>query len=168
MGKIKPLENKAAIEKIKEMVGGGQIVMFCCNLETIPFDVTPMSTQQVEEDGTIWFYSSKNSERNSLVKKDERVQLVYGNKNSTDYLSIFGTAEVLENKEKAKELWSNFAKIWFPKGPEDPNLSLIRFQPSEGHYWDTKNNKIVSLAKMVAAVVTGNSMDDGVSGSISV
>jgi general stress protein 26 len=79
-----------------------------------------------------------------------------------------GKIKALENKEKAKELWTSFAKIWFPEGPEDPNLSLIHFQPSEGHYWNTKSNKVVSLVKMVAAVVTGNSMDDAVSGPISV
>lgn len=166
MGKIQPLFDQKAVEKIKDMTGDGHIVMFCCNLDSQPFDVTPMSTQKVEDDGTIWFFSTKDSDRNSYVKKDPRVQLIYSNSGDQDYLSIYGKAEVLQDVEKAKELWSPFAKVWFQDGPTDPNLSLIRFKPSNGFYWDTQHGKWVAFAKMAASIVTGKTMDDSVEGKL--
>lgn len=166
MGEIKPLFDAEAIEKIKEMTGDGKILFFCCNLDTQPFDTTPMSTQTVEDDGTIWFFSTKNSDRNRYVKQDPRVQLVYGDSGSQDYLSIYGQAEIVHDPQKAEELWNPFVKVWFPEGPTDPNLSLIRFRPTEGFYWDTKHGKMVAFAKMVASMVTGKTMDDSVEGKL--
>lgn len=166
MGKTKPLFNEQAVEKIKDMAGDGNIVMFCCNLDSQPFDATPMSTQKVEDDGTIWFFSTKKSDRNGYVKKDPRVQLLLTNNDDMDYLSIYGKAEVLEDVEKARELWSPHVKAWFPEGPTDPNLSLIRFKPSEGFYWDTEHGKMIAFAKRMISAVTGQTMDDSVEGTL--
>lgn len=166
MGQIKPLVNQQAVKKIQDMTGDGNIVLFCCNLGHQPFDATPMSTQAVEEDGTIWFYSARDSDRNRYVQQDARVQLLYGDSGSQDYLSLYGQAEIVQDREKAKELWTSFAKVWFPDGPADPNLSLIRFRPSDGFYWDTKHGKMVAFAKMVASMMTGKTMDDSVEGKL--
>jgi len=166
MGETKNLSNQEAVEKIKEMTGGGNILMFCCNLGEAPFDATPMSTQRVDDDGSIWFYSTKDSSRNKYVEADSRAQMIYSNSGSSDYMSIYGNATLLYDQKMAEELWTPFAKIWFPEGPTDPNLSLIKFQPREGFYWDTKNGKMVAFAKMMASMVTGKTMDDGVEGKL--
>lgn len=166
MGKVQSLFNEKAIEKIKDMIGDGQIVMFCCNLSAQPFDATPMSTQDMDDDGTIWFFSARDSDRNQYVQKDGRVQLLYGDRGNQDYISLYGKAEVVHNTAKAEKLWSPMVKVWFPEGPTDPNLSLIRFVPEEGFYWDTEHGKMVTFAKMVASMVTGNSMDDSVEGKL--
>lgn len=166
MGKVQPLFHRKAIEKIQEMTGDGRIVMFCCNLNEQPFEATPMSTQKVDEDGTIWFFSAKDSDRNKYVKKDARVQLLYGDSGKQDYISLYGEAEVLHDRAKAEEMWTKMVEVWFPEGPGDPNLSLIRFVPKEGFYWDTQHGKMVAFAKMLAAIVTGNKSDDSVEGKL--
>lgn len=166
MGEVKNLFNTEAVEKIKEMTGGGNILFFCCNLDHQPFDATPMSTQGVDDDGTIWFFSTRDSDRNRYIKQDPRAQLILGDTGSQNYLSIYGQAEVMVDAQKAEELWSTHAKIWFQDGPRDPKLTLIRFRPQEGFYWDTKHGKMVAFAKMVASMVTGSTMDDSVEGKI--
>jgi general stress protein 26 len=57
-------------------------------------------------------------------------------------------------------------KAWFQEGPEDPNLSLIKFTPSEGFYWDTKNGKMVAFAKILTSIISGKTMDDSVEGTL--
>lgn len=166
MGDTKNLMNQQAVEKMKSMAGDGHIVMFCCNLGEQPFDATPMSTQSVEDDGTIWFFSAKDSDRNTHLKQNNKTQLLYGNRNDADYLSVYGTSEVMYDKQKAEELWSPQVKVWFPEGPSDPNLSLIKFTPQEGYYWDTKHGKMVAFAKMLAGMVTGKTMDDSIEGEL--
>lgn len=166
MGEVKTLINKEAVEKMQEMLGDGNVLMFASNLGNSPFEVSPMSTQKVDENGEIWFFSAKNSDRNTYVQQDSRTQLIYSNSSDSDYMSIYGNAEIVHNQEKVKELWTPFAKVWFQDGPEDPNLSLMKFTPSEGHYWDTKNGKMVSFAKMIASLASGETMDDGVSGEL--
>ncbi len=166
MGDIKPLSADKAIDKIQDMVGNDNIVMFCCDLDAKPFAATPMSTQQVEEDGTIWFFSTKDSDRNRHLAKDPRAQVLFGDSGSQDYLSLYGNAVVLDDPAKAEELWTPFVKVWFPEGPTDPTLTLIRFRPKEGFYWDTKHGKMVAFAKMAFSALTGNQADDSVEGKL--
>lgn len=166
MGEVKPLIKKDAVAKMQDMLSGGNILMFASNLGNHPFEVSPMSTQEVDEDGVVWFFSDKGSDRNKYVQQDSRTQLIYSNSSDSDYMSVYGDAEIVHDQEKVKELWTPFAKVWFQGGPEDPNLSLMKFTPKEGFYWDTKNGSMVAFAKMVASIAIGKTMDDSVEGTL--
>lgn len=166
MGKTKNLFATAAVDRIQKIADDARTCMFCCNLGTRPFDVAPMATQQVEDDGTVWFFSAKDSDRNAYLATDPAAQLIYSKVGDSEYLSLYGRAEVTYDLAKVEELWSPMSKVWFQEGPTDPNLSLIRFIPEEGYYWDTQHGKMVAFAKMAASIVTGKTMDDGLSGKL--
>lgn len=169
MGEIKHYQHsKEAIDKIKEIVEAIDIGMLCTNLSEMPISTCPMSYQQVEEDGTIWYFSTKNSNHNNDILNDNRVQLIYSDPKSSTFLSLYGTAEILYDRQKIDELWDKMAKVWFQEGKDDPNLTLLRFTPEEGYYWDTKSNKMVAFLKMAASIVSGKTMDDGIEGEIKV
>ncbi len=166
MGKTENLISAEAIEKIREIAKDEGICMFCTNLDGRPFSATPMSTQKVEADGSIWFFSAKDSDRNAEIKQSPETQLLYSSTSSQEYLSLYGRSTIVYDLDKARELWTPFVKTWFQEGPKDPNLSLIHFRPSDGFYWDTQHGKVVAFAKMAASIVTGNTMDDGVEGKL--
>ena len=44
-------------------------------------------------------------------------------------------------REKARQLWSDSYKAWFPGGVEDPELLLIRVHAEEAEYFDTRGLK---------------------------
>jgi general stress protein 26 len=155
MGNTKNLISSEAIEKIKELAESANTCHFVTGLSQSPLSSRPMATQKVDEDGSLWFMSDK-------------VQLFYSNQSNSEYLSIFGEAEILFDKDLVDEMWKPIAKAWFTEGKDDPAISLIKVTPREGYYWDTKNNKMVALIKIAAAVVTGKIMDDGVEGSLKV
>jgi general stress protein 26 len=162
---IKNLRREDANKKIKEIVDAADICLFTTDLTTLPLKTRPMSRQLVDDEGNIWFFSEKDSEKNHDIEKDERVHLFFSNKGSSEYLSLYGTATIIIDKEKAKELWSAPMKIWF-KDPEDPNLTILKVIPQDGYYWDTKNGKLVSLFKMVVGAITGKELDGSVEGQI--
>jgi general stress protein 26 len=128
-----------------------------------------MSTAGVDEDGTIWFLSDKESEKNRQLEKDNQVYLMYMDNSSNHYLSLSGQSSIVEDKVKLEALWTPIAKAWFEEGVDDPRISLIKVKPKTGHYWDTKNGKLVSMLKIAAAVVTGKEgMDDGIEGDLKI
>jgi hypothetical protein len=53
-----------------------------------------------------------------------------------------------------------------PGGIDDPNLSVIKVVPEDGYYWNNKHGKVIAIAKMTAAFVTGKTMDDGIEGTL--
>jgi general stress protein 26 len=120
-----------------------------------------MATQEVDEEGNIWFMSDRSSDKNKEIDKDNKVQLFYSHTGNYEYLSIFGRAEIVNDRSKIEELWSPMAKTWFKEGKEDPNISLIKVTPEDAYYWDTKNNKMVSLIKFAMGAMGITPKNDG-------
>lgn len=168
MSDVKNLYGAATIEKLKDLVKQEKSGMLCYDVSEFPLGACPMYIQQVDDRGDIWFFSGKDSEHNAAIVKDSRVQFLSSNTGDSAYFSIAGEAEVVFDQAKAEELWNPMAKIWFQEGVNDPNLSLIRFTPENGHYWDSKNNKMIEFLKMAASVVVGKTMDDGRHGTLTV
>ena len=168
MSEVENLENTKAVEKIKELAESADVCMFTTSLTRLPLSSRPMSTRAVDEEGNIWFFSRISSHKNEEISADDRVQLFYASRNSSEYLNVFGKASIIKDIEKAKELWSAMAKAWFNEGVDDPELTLIKVKPLHVYYWDTKHNQLVALIMMAASAVSGKEMDDGVEGTINV
>lgn len=163
---VKNLDGKEAIAKLKEIAERARICMFTTFTTARPMPSRPMALQDVDDDGTMHFFSATNSHKNAELKADHDVQLFFENNSSSEYLSVYGKATISQDKEKIKELWTLWAKAWFQDGPEDPKLSLVSVKPITSEYWDTKHNKMISILKIAASIVTGKTMDDGVEGKL--
>ena len=161
MGDVKNLTATDAVEKIREIAKDANICMFVTDLSSLPLAGRPMATQEVDEEGNIWFMSDRNSDKNRHIEEDEQVQLFYSHTNNYEYLSIFGRAEIVNDRSKIEKLWTPMAKTWFKEGKNDPNISLIKVIPEDAYYWDTKNNKMVSLIKFAMGAIGITPKDDG-------
>ncbi len=96
-----------------------------------------------------------------LFEADDRTQLLYANTGNYEYLSIYGRAEIVYDREKVEQLWTAMAKTWFSEGKDDPRISLIKVIPEDAYYWDTKNNKMVSLIKFAMGAMGITPKNDG-------
>jgi len=163
---IQNISRQDAKEKIKELAKKADICLFTTNLATLPLTTRPMSTRDVDEEGCIWFFSRKDSKKNQELSADNRVQLFYSNISSSEYMTLYGRVTILKDDTKAKELWSALAKTWFNEGYDDPELTLLKMEPEDGYYWDTKDGKVVSLVKMIAGAITGKELEIGIEGTV--
>ncbi|MES2487397.1 MAG: pyridoxamine 5'-phosphate oxidase family protein, partial [Bacteroidota bacterium] len=84
----------------------------------------------------------------------------------SDFLTLYGKATISTDKQKIKELWDPMMKVWFTEGEDDPRITVIKFTPTEGYYWDTKHNILVSMAKRAYGAVVGETYDDSIEGEI--
>lgn len=159
----KDLYDTEAKKKIKELAEGIDFVMMATNLSHEPFHVIPMSTKKVDDFGSIWFLSNKDSTHNRFIEKEGRAHLLYADKSSFEFLSVYGKAFIGQEKNKIKELYGKGDDAWFD-GVDDPNITTIEVKPDDAHYWDSKNGKIISLLKMAVGAVTGNEPDLGQEG----
>lgn len=160
------LVNEKAIEKIKALAKDK--ICLLCTYENNKIVSRPMGTQDIDEDGAIWFVSNKDSEKNSQIDVNSKVYLMYLDSGNNEYLSLTGSAEILYDRKKIEKLWNPLMKAWFPEGKDDPEITLLKVLPEEGHYWDTKNGKVISMIKIAAAALTGKKSDVGVEGDIKV
>ena len=162
------LQGGEAIQKLKDIVDRSAMCMFTTHLSSIPLTSRPMSTLQVDDEGNLWFLSAKDSKKNVEITEDEQVHLFYLNSGNSEYLSLSGVATILYNRSKIEELWNAFIKAWFTEGKDDPRISVIKVQPKQVYYWDTKHGKMVSLLKIMTGMVIGKTMDDSLEGALNV
>ena len=165
-GEENNLLGQEAIDKMKELVGHNAICMFTSSVDEVPLQTRPMTTQEVDDQGNFWFLSPKDSHKNYEIRSDARVQLLFANTSESEYLTVYGTATVLDDRKKIEEMWSPMAKAWFHEGKDDPNLSLIKVSPEHAYYWEPKQSKMVTLFKMAAAAVSGKEMEIGRQGKL--
>lgn len=163
----KDLNREEAISKLKELAESIDFTMMTTDLSQPPFHSIPMSTKKVDEDGNIWFLSGKDSEHNAHIVEEERALLTYGNKSSMEFLSVYGQANIVHDKNIIKELYGKADDAWFD-GVDDPNVTAIQIKPSDVNYWDPKSNKLVSLIKMGIGAITGNEQDISETGKLNV
>jgi len=162
------LSAQDAIDKLKELIENESNCFFCTQLTRQPIMTRPMSTIKVDDHGNIWFMSSIKSGKNAEIEHDNTVQLFYSNASNYEFLSVFGQAIVNTDRDLIYQMWTPSAKAWFKDGKEDTDISLIKVTPKSAYYWDTKNNKMISMIQMIASMVTGNVPDDGVEGTLKV
>lgn len=118
----------------------------------------PMSIGHVEDDGTIWFFTDIQSGKVAELAHDTRalVSLADGDK----FIVMTGEVELVRNPEKAKALWKEAFRVWF-SGPDDPVLTLLRFEPEEGEYWNNAGAQGLKQAFRAAkAYVKGEQLKD--------
>jgi general stress protein 26 len=165
----KDLQGTEATEKIKELTSKASTCFFCTNIETgKAFDTRPMAVQKVDDENNVWFLSADYSHKNTQVENNAAVQLLFQGSDYSDFLSIYGFATISKDKQKIDELWNPMFKTWFTEGKDDPRITVIKVQPTEGYYWDTKHNRAVGLIKRVVGAIAGKTMDDSIEGELKV
>jgi general stress protein 26 len=117
----------------------------------------PMTTQnsRLDEDNSLWFFMSRGDDAVGDLATDACVCVSYADPDTDAYVSVSGSASVVDDTSTKRRLWSKTTEAWFPDGPDDPNLALVRVAITHADYWDVRENKLVQLFKMARSAVTG-------------
>jgi general stress protein 26 len=163
------LRSKEAVAKIKELADTSKTCFLCTDIKTgKAFAARPMSVQEVDEQGNVWFLSASDSHQNEHINADPHVQLLFQGGHYSDFLNLYGKATISKDKARIQQLWNPLAKNWFTEGENDPRITVVKVTPDSGYYWDTKHGNVVSFAKSIVGAATGKTMDDSVEGNLKV
>lgn len=163
------LKQDEAVQKLREIIDKIDIGMMTTYPVSDPYiHAVPMSRQEVDEDGSVWFLFSAESETFKHLQRDARISLLYADPQSYTFLSLNGQGTISNDQDRIDKYWNKMMEGWFEKGREDPNIRVLQVTPQSAHYWDTKSNKLVAFLKVAANALTGNKTDVGRQGDIEV
>lgn len=121
----------------------------------------PMGVSEINEDGTIWFFSNENSCKANEIEEHSLVNLSISDTQKQIYVTISGIASIIHDEAKMKELMTPMVKAWFPKGLDDPSISLIKVEMDKAAYWTNEENKLTQLFELGKAWMTGEQAEIG-------
>lgn len=157
--------NREGLNKIRQLIEVQKIVMMASRLDKIPFSVCPMTILEMDDQGDLWFFTSKKSGVFQDIEYDNRVQLLYSDEDTQKYVSIFGNASHIIDNEKVEALWNPMMNHWFD-GKDDPDLVLLNINMEHAYYWNNDTNALVSFFELIEGGLTNTKTDLGKQGPI--
>ena len=149
--------NETDHQKLWELIKDTKFGMFTHQHVGGMLHSQPLTTQNkaMDEGATLYFFVPRKGEIAEHAVEHDQVNVAYSNPGNDSYVSVSGQALIVEDMGKKEALWSSMAKAWFPGGPTDPNLALLQVRITHAEYWDVTESKMVQLAKMAKAALTG-------------
>jgi general stress protein 26 len=119
----------------------------------------PMAMRPAREEGAIYFLTDVDAPKAEEVRRDETICLALADNKSQKYVSITGRAEIIDDRDRVKEIWSIYDKAFWPD-KNDPRIRILCVTPESAEFWEGAG-AIVTVVKLVAAIASGERMNVG-------
>jgi general stress protein 26 len=123
------------------------ICMFTTRAEDGAVHGRPMSNNgEVEWDGDSWFFSFQDTDKVRQIEAEPRVQLGFIDNANHVWINVEGEATVVrDDTERKQSLWLPDLERWFEKGPEDPDVVLIKVRARHIDAWSKDGERSFDL-----------------------
>jgi len=155
--------SESELSTIHDIMSSERICMLVTTSADGRLHAHPMTTQEAEYDGDSWFVAKSTSETVRNLQSRPSVNVSYSGKSS--WLSIAGTASVVDDPSRKAELWNTFTEAWFPKGKDDPGVVVTRVSGESAEYWDSPG-RAATVVSMVRSRLTGIPSQSGDSAAV--
>ncbi|MDO9352316.1 MAG: pyridoxamine 5'-phosphate oxidase family protein [Solirubrobacteraceae bacterium] len=149
------MSSTAEVQKVRDLMeDSGRIVMLTSVDHAAGRLVSrPMAVQEIDDDGTVWFFASDASPKADELTKDPTVNIAFSSRSS--WVSLAGSASIVHDRQKIVELWSPGAESWFPDVPDSPYVGRLRIDPDSAEYWDTPGGRVSAVLAYGKSKITG-------------
>lgn len=144
---------------LADRIGSMRFAMFTFRDQYDHLVSQPMTNQQVDATGGLWFFVRSTTELWDSIAHQPEVNVSFANNDDSTYVSVSGRAERVVDRDEIRRLWNPMVQAWFPAGPDDQHAVLVRVDPHAAEYWDSNDSKMVRLFAMAKAAVTGSQPD---------
>lgn len=146
-------------KKVAELIKDFRLAMFVTRHTDGRLVAHPLTVQEAEFDGNLWFLVSKRSSPVADLAADSQANVSLSSSDS--WVSLSGTARLVDDRQKIEELWNPMVEAWFPEGPDDPSVGVLKFTAESAEYWDSPGGKIATAFSFVKSKLTGEQYDGG-------
>lgn len=160
------MEKQQNIKKIQDLLSSSKVCMMSTYANGTGIHTRPMVYQQIEDDGTIWFFTNEYSPKVEEISVNNEISLCFINESESNYLILKGKASLSNDEQKMKELFNPIVNAWFPNGLDDPKLALLKVDLTSAEYWDNSSSTMVFLFNVAKALFSDSIYNEGEHGKI--
>jgi general stress protein 26 len=121
----------------------------------------PLEAGPDREESAIFFLTDVRGFKDDEIKRHPDVCLTFAYRPQKVYLSISGKASVSRDRDRARSLWNEEQQAWWPGGPDDENVRVIRMDPALAEIWDGPVSFAQIAFEFAKALATGEKPDLG-------
>lgn len=133
-------QNNATLSQLGELIKGMRTAMLTYIDGHGSLMSQPMSPLEMDSTGIIWLFADMQSDK---IQHLGALNLAFSAEASGTFVSVAGAAELVADKALKQALWTPYIKPWFPKGPLDANLVLLKFIPHTTEYWQGVHRSVL-------------------------
>jgi general stress protein 26 len=115
----------------------------------------PVEARPDRDAGLIFFVTDLHSAKEDEIETRPDIGLTFIDQSDKAYLSITGRARVTRDADKIRAAWRKTDEVWWPGGPDDPNVCLLRFEPLTAELWDGPASSLLTAFEFAKARLTG-------------
>jgi general stress protein 26 len=145
--------------KVAELMKGQRFGMLTTTDPRGTLTSRPMALQEVEFDGDLWFFAERSSRKVGHIAASPQVNVTVGS--GSTWVSLTGQASVVDDRAKKRELWNGGVEAWFPDGPDDGAVVLLKVEATSAEYWNTPGGRVATALSFAKAKVTGQPYSGG-------
>jgi general stress protein 26 len=128
----------------------------------------PLDARPDRREGAIYFITDVRGLKDDEIEVAPAVCFTVVDSDDKAYLSITGSAEILRDFDLAAKFWKKTDTVWWPDGPHDEHVRVLRLRPELAELWDGPASAIVAAFEFVKARATGEKPDLGENRKITV
>jgi general stress protein 26 len=119
----------------------------------------PMAMRPAREEGAIYFLTDVDAPKAEEIRRNQTICLALADNKSQKYVSISGHAEIIDDRDRVREIWSIYDKAFWPD-KNDPRIRILRATPESAEFWEGAE-AVVTAVKLVAAIASGERVNLG-------
>lgn len=101
------------------------------------------------------FITDTHSAKRDEIEHRPKVGLTFISPSEKAYLSITGTAHIADDAALRAAAWRKADEVWWPGGPNGPDVCVIMIQPLTAELWDGPASAAVAAYEFAKARATG-------------
>jgi len=121
----------------------------------------PMTTFAEPETGSLWFYAQADNRIAEAARGGVTGLFVFMSKDRKLQASIRGRLTVSLDPLHRDKFWSPVVDAYFPKGKNDPHLTMLRLACEDTEVWLSDSNPVKFIFEVAKANLTGAAPDLG-------
>jgi general stress protein 26 len=145
--------------KVAELLKGERFAFLTTVMKDGRLASRPMTLQEVEFDGDLWFFAERDSNPVRHITDSPQVNVGVGSGGT--WVSLSGDAVLVDDVAKKRELWNSAVEAWFPQGPDDDSVVLLKVEGDSAEYWDSPGGRLATVFSFAKAKITGERIEGG-------
>lgn len=93
----------------------------------------------------VWFSTNTSSKRVAQFLRDARASVYFVDATGFRGLLLVGEMEVRRDAESRRRLWREGFEMYYPKGIDDPDYTVLRFVAREANYYHGLSNRTFAV-----------------------